>query len=165
MAKSSTKEVGEKKVRTREQVSAGGVTFRRIDGLIEIAIVLIVPEMRWQLPKGLVDEGETIEEAAVREVREEAGIETDLTAPLEETEYWFYANKDGERTRFHKTVHWFLMRYRGGTTENHDAEVAEARWAGIEEALDMLVFKNEREVVKKAVTMIKESEPPAAAGG
>jgi 8-oxo-dGTP diphosphatase len=59
---------------TIEQVSAGGVVFREIGDGIEIAIVRIVPELRWQLPKGIIDKGETIEEAATREVREESGL-------------------------------------------------------------------------------------------
>ncbi len=140
---------------SREQVSAGGVAFRTDEGRIEIAIVLIVPEMRWQLPKGIVDRGETIDEAASREVREEAGIETDLLASIDKTEYWFMSDRDGERTRYHKFVHWFLMRYRSGDVENHDDEVAESRWVAIGDALKMLVFKNERAVVEKAAEMIK----------
>ena len=140
--------------RTLEQVSAGGVSFRLADSVPEIAIVLMLPDMRWQLPKGIVDEGESVEEAAQREVREEAGIETDLIGPIERTEYWFLANQDGERVRIHKFVHWFLMRYRSGNVDDHDHEVAESRWVDLEDAVKMLVFKNERDVVNKAAEMI-----------
>jgi len=140
---------------TSDQVSAGGVAFRTVNARIEVAIVLIVPEMRWQLPKGLIDKGETTEEAASREVREEAGIDTDLLALIDKTEYWYMAGSGSERIRFHKFVHWFLMRYRSGDVENHDDEVAESRWVAIDEALTMLVFKNEREMVEKAAKMIE----------
>ncbi|MBC7901740.1 MAG: NUDIX hydrolase [Saprospiraceae bacterium] len=143
------------RIPTLEQVSAGGVAFRKADGRIEVAIILTVPEMRWQLPKGMIDEGETAEQAATREVREEAGIATDIVASIEKTEYWFFAERDGERTRFHKFVHWFLMRYSSGDVEDHDDEVAEARWVAVDEALTMLVFKNEREIVEKARNMIR----------
>jgi len=140
---------------SKEQVSAGGVAFRTDEGRIEIAIVLIVPEMRWQLPKGIIDKGETAEEAASREVLEEAGIETDVLASIDKTEYWFMSDREGERTRYHKFVHWFLMRYRSGDVQNHDHEVAEARWVTFDEALKMLVFKNERDVVEKASGIIQ----------
>lgn len=143
------------RLQTLEQVSAGGVAFRDIDGNIEIAIILTNPERRWQLPKGMIDSGETPEQAALREVREEAGIETDFVATIDKTEYWFSADRDGERTRFHKYVHWFLMRYRSGNVEDHDHEVIEARWETVDDALEMLVFKNERDVVEKALELIK----------
>lgn len=160
MAKFNRIGAGEKRVPTQEQVSAGGVAFRIVDGQIEIAIVLIVPEMRWQLPKGIVDEGESIETAASREVREEAGIETDLLTSIEKTEYWFFANQNGERIRYHKLVHWFLMRYRTGNVENHDHEVAEARWVNTGDALKLLVYKNEREVVEKAIMIVNRFDRP-----
>lgn len=143
------------RMQTLEQVSAGGVAFREIDGLVEIAIILTNPERRWQLPKGMIDAGETADQAAVREVREEAGIETDLIAAIDKTEYWFSADRNGTRTRFHKFVHWYLMRYRSGNVQDHDHEVIEARWEAVEDALEKLVFKNERDVVEKALQMLK----------
>ncbi len=144
----------QQRVQTVEQVSAGGVAFRKMNGRIEIAIILTVPEKRWQLPKGMIDPGETAEQAATREVREEAGIATDLIAGIEKTEYWFFAEREGVRTRIHKFVHWFLMQYTAGSVDDHDHEVYEARWVPIDEALTMLVFKNERDVVKKADKLI-----------
>ena len=140
---------------TLEQISAGGVAYRDVDGNIEIAIILTHPEHRWQLPKGMIDAGETEEQAALREVREEAGIGTELIGPIDRTEYWFMADRDGVRSRFHKYVHWFLLKYLSGDVSQHDHEVAEARWATVDKALELLVFKNEREVVQKAVEMIR----------
>jgi 8-oxo-dGTP pyrophosphatase MutT (NUDIX family) len=145
---------GDKHLRTMEQVSAGGVVFRLYDSVTEIVIVRIVPEMRWQLPKGLIDPGETIEQAALREVSEEAGIDAELVSPVETIEYWFVADRGGERVRYHKFVHFFLMRYVSGDVADHDDEVDEARWVDIETALGMLEFKSERDVVIKAGTMI-----------
>jgi len=144
------------KFQTVEQVSAGGIAFRRTADGYEIAIISVVPSRRWQLPKGLIDAGETPEIAALREVREEAGIETDLLAPVEKIEYWYVGENRGERVRFHKSVHFFLLAYRSGTVENHDAEVAEARWVKIAEAVQMLAFKGEKEVVEKAVELLPE---------
>jgi 8-oxo-dGTP pyrophosphatase MutT (NUDIX family) len=80
---------------TRHQVSAGGVAYRLTGGAAEVALVLVGPQARsrWQLSKGLVEEGETPEECALREVREEAGIETELVAPLDRVEYWYYGTE------------------------------------------------------------------------
>jgi 8-oxo-dGTP pyrophosphatase MutT (NUDIX family) len=97
---------GNAHIRTHEQVSAGGVVYRGVGTTLEIAIVQVVSEMRWQLPKGIIDEGETREEAAIREVREEAGVEVELVAPIDTIEYWFTADYDGESRRYHKFVHF-----------------------------------------------------------
>lgn len=146
------------KLTTVEQVSAGGVAYRLNEGKIEIAIILTSPERRWQLPKGMIDDGETPELAALREVREEAGIDTELKDALDRTEYWFTAERDGVRNRFHKYVHWFLLRYNGGDVRDHDHEVEEARWVEAGQALKMLVFKNERDMVEKAVRIVKAAK-------
>lgn len=142
------------KVLTLDQVSSGGVAFRRTDNGLEVAIVLAKPKLRWQLPKGIVDPGESPEVTAVREVREEAGIEADLLDLIETIEYWYRSYRNGKPVRFHKFVHFFLLQYRSGEVSDHDHEVEEARWARIDEAVQMLAFKNEREVVKKAREMI-----------
>ena len=142
------------RMETRDQVSAGGVAYRLSGGETEIAIILTNPERRWQLPKGMIDPGETPEQAAKREVREEAGVETELLENIDSTEYWFVASHGGTRSRIHKTVHWFLLRYISGEVSDHDHEVTEARWVPIAEALKMLAFKNEREIVEKASQMI-----------
>src|SRR5688500_17479991 len=142
------------KIVTRDQVSSGGVAFRWQDLEPEIAIVSVKPSLRWQLPKGIVDPGESPEVTAVREVREEAGIETDLHALIETIEYWYRSTKYGKPVRFHKFVHFYLLSYRSGDVTDHDHEVEEARWVGLDDAIKMLAFKSEREVVEKAREMI-----------
>ena len=141
-------------MRTVTQVSAGGVPFRRRGESDEVAIVSVGDRRRWQLPKGIVDPGETPETAAVREAREEAGVDTELLAPIETIEYWYQGNERGERVRFHKFVHFFLLDYRGGDVSRHDREVHEARWVPVEEALALLAFANERRVVERARELI-----------
>lgn len=143
------------KFHTVEQVSAGGAAFRINDGKIEFAIVAVNPSRRWQLPKGLVDDGETEEQAALREVREEAGIECETLEKIEKIEYWYFGNERGEKVRYHKFVHFFLMKYISGDTKDHDREVLEVRWTTPDEAIEMLAFDAEKEVVKKGFGAIK----------
>jgi mutator protein MutT len=138
------------KVATMDQISAGGVAFRWRDSVPEIGIVSVKPKLRWQLPKGIVDPGETPEITAVREVREEAGIETKLLDLIETIEYWYRSTKYGKPVRFHKFVHFYLLEYVSGDVSNHDREVEEARWVSFEEAIERLAFKSERDVVEKA---------------
>ena len=144
------------KIQTVEQVSAGGVAFRFENDACEAAIIFVNPSRQWQLPKGLIDAGETPEIAALREVREEAGIETDLIELIETIEYWYFGDYRGERVRFHKSVHFFLLIYKSGDVKNHDAEVVEARWVKADEAIEMLAFKSEKSVVEKALKMLPE---------
>jgi 8-oxo-dGTP diphosphatase len=142
------------KVETLDQISAGGVAFRWQDSHLEIAIVCVRPKLRWQLPKGIVDPGESPGMTAVREVREEAGIETELIKLIETIEYWYRSVKNGKPVRFHKFVHFYLLEYTGGDVLNHDHEVEESRWVSFENAIEMLAFESEREVVVKAREMI-----------
>lgn len=144
------------KIQTVEQVSAGGVAFRFENDRREVAIISVNPSRRWQLPKGLIDPGETPKIAALREVREEAGIETDLIELIETIEYWYFGDYRGERVRFHKSVHFYLLIYKSGDVENHDSEVLEARWVKADEAIEMLAFKSEKAVVEKALKMLPE---------
>lgn len=144
------------KIPTAEQISAGGVAFRLNDSDIEVAIVSVEPSRRWQLPKGIVDAGETPEIAAVRETREEAGIEIELLEKIETIEYWYLGERAGERVRFHKLVHFFLMRYKSGEVADHDQEVAEARWVEIKKAIETLAFKSEKQVVEKALKLLSK---------
>lgn len=143
------------KVETLDQISAGGVAFRWQDSHPEIAIVSVKPKLRWQLPKGIVDPGESPPVTAVREVREEAGVETDLIKLIETIEYWYRSVKNGKPVRFHKFVHFYLLEYRDGDVLNHDHEVEESRWVSIGEAVEMLAFEGERQVVEKAGEMIE----------
>jgi 8-oxo-dGTP pyrophosphatase MutT (NUDIX family) len=137
-----------------DQVSAGGVAFRTAPSGSEVALISVGPEARWQLPKGLVDPGETPEVTARREVREEAGIETEVVTKIDTIEYWYVGDRRGQRVRFHKFVHFFLLAYKSGQVSDHDHEVNEARWVEIKQAREMLAFKSERLAVEKAEGLI-----------
>lgn len=153
--KQANESASQAKVPTLDQVSAGGVAFRFTDSGPEIAIVCMKPKLRWQLPKGIVDEGETPEMTAVREVREEAGVETERRGLIETIEYWYRSVRNKQPVRYHKFVHFYLLEYRSGDVKDHDHEVEEARWVSFDEALKTLEFKSEREVVEKARGMLE----------
>jgi 8-oxo-dGTP pyrophosphatase MutT (NUDIX family) len=141
------------------EVSAGGVAYRRSGTATEVALVRVGERRRWQLPKGLVDPGERPEQAAVREVREEAGIEAELVEPLDTIEYWYVDRWSAERARVHKRVHFFLLRYLRGDVADHDQEVLEAKWLEIGEAIAALSFESERRVTARARERIEAHAP------
>jgi len=147
---------GTTKIPTQTQVSAGGAVFRRSGAgpTAEVALISVGDPPRWQLPKGLVDLGETPETAALREVREEAGVEATVVEKLETVEYWYQATDAGKRIRYHKFVHFFLMEYLSGDVADHDHEVNEARWLDIGKALELIAFKSERAVLEKAAARL-----------
>jgi 8-oxo-dGTP pyrophosphatase MutT (NUDIX family) len=139
-----------KQISTKTQISAGGVVFRRRDLRLEVALISVGDARRWQLPKGLVGAGESLEAAAVREVHEETGVEAELVSLLDKVEYWYYAMNRGERVRYHKFVHFYLLRYAAGDVRDHDREVNEARWMEIDEAHNLLAFASERRIMALA---------------
>jgi 8-oxo-dGTP pyrophosphatase MutT (NUDIX family) len=142
------------KLPVRNQVSAGGVVYRENRGGTEVVLIAVGSQNRWQLPKGLVEQDEKPEIAAVREAREEAGVTSEMVRHIETIEYWYAGIDKGEKVRFHKLVHFFLLRYSAGDTADHDWEVNEARWVPIDEAMTQLTFENERHVMGQAREMI-----------
>ena len=134
--------------------SAGGVAFRRRGDVVEVALISVGWNSRWQLPKGMINPGESREIAAMREVREEAGLQTELIAQISQIDYWYFSKDNGEQVYVHKFVFFFLLHYTGGNVTDHDNEVNEARWVEIEQAQQMLSFDGEREILTHAHTMI-----------
>jgi 8-oxo-dGTP pyrophosphatase MutT (NUDIX family) len=133
-------------LRNARATSAGGVVHRIRDGRIEIVLVHRISPPLWALPKGTPDAGETRAETALRETREETGLEVAPEEELGEIRYFFVRGT----TRFNKTVHFFLMRPIGGSTDAHDSEFDEVRWFPVDEALALMTHRTEREVVERA---------------
>lgn len=110
------------------------------------------------LPKGLVDQGEKAEQTAVREVREETGIEATLVAKLTDIKY-FYVRTWSDNERVFKIVSFFLLLYRSGRigeiSEEMRIEVERSLWLPLQEAAEKLTYKGEREVVKKAQEYVR----------
>lgn len=139
-------------LRTARATSAGGVVIRTVDGRLEIALVHRRSPRLWALPKGTPDSGETLEETALRETREETGLEVEIDAPITTIRYFFVRGT----TRFHKTVHFFLMRATGGSPDDHDAEFDEVCWVPLDEALALLTHATERSILEQAAGMVTD---------
>jgi 8-oxo-dGTP pyrophosphatase MutT (NUDIX family) len=142
------------KPRIEEPVSAGGVVYRVVDGQIETVLCGRDNPIRWSLAKGTPDPGETLEETAAREVREETGLEVQIQKPIKSIDYWFAVREND--VRFHKTVHFYLMVPTGGDTDQHDPEFDVVQWFPSDVALKTLAYTNEAEVLKRALELISE---------
>ena len=145
-------------MRTVREVSAGGVIYRKHRGAIEIALIHV--RHRWGLPKGHVEEGESLNEAAIREVREETGLEGRMRRKLGDIRYSYRDKRTGRGAiRIYKRVYFYLLRYLRGDVRDHDHEVDEARWFPIEAAIHTLKFATERKMVQRALAVLTAHRP------
>lgn len=138
---------------TRHEVSAGGVVHRAGDVGTEICLAARRTrkgELAWGLPKGALEPNETPEQAAVREVREETGLEAEIEHDLGTIRYFYV----WEGVRVRKQVHFFLMRATGGDIANHDEEMEDVRWFPVRRALKRAAYRGEREVAERAVKLL-----------
>jgi 8-oxo-dGTP diphosphatase len=153
-------------MRAVREVSAGGVIYRKHGDSIEIALIHV--RHRWGLPKGHIEEGERSDEAALREVREETGLEGQVRKRLGDIRYSYrHKTKTGKPIRIYKRVYFYLLRYLKGDVRDHDHEVDEARWFPIQEALSLLKFPTERRMVQRALAVltVNQKQPARAATG
>jgi 8-oxo-dGTP pyrophosphatase MutT (NUDIX family) len=149
-------------VRTARAVSAGGVVLAELRPDAPVALVAhrsARGSLQWTLPKGAQEPGESVEQAALREVREETGLEAELLGPLDTIDYWFVWAP--EQTRYHKFVHYFLMRAVGGDFAGHDHEMEDADWFEPAQARRRMSFANER----RLLDLIPDVLAGQAAGG
>jgi 8-oxo-dGTP pyrophosphatase MutT (NUDIX family) len=139
---------------TKREISAGGVVYRRSGDEIEIVLASRRTrrgELAWGLAKGGIEDEESMEDAAVREVREETGLLAEIEASLGETRYFYV----WDNVRIRKTVHFFLMRHTGGDIDDRDDEMEEIRWFPLERALKRAAYRGERDVLVRAAELLR----------
>ena len=135
------------------EFSAGGLVVRRMRGRPYIAAVRVKGGTVLALPKGHIEPGETGADAAVREVREETGIESRLIEKIDDIRYWY--TRDGSRVL--KVVSFFLLGYRSGSVRDYQrAEVDGAEWLPLEEAPARLEYRGEKQMAKAALSKLAD---------
>jgi len=150
------------RIKTKFQLSAGGVIFRESDG-IEVALIATKGGEVWGLPKGLVERerNEPLEEAALREVQEETALFGRVLERIDKIEYWYRWEEDNEPVRYHKIVYFFLIEHQGGDIRNHDFEVDEVRWFALAEAERVASYESEREILHKTGELLAKRRQKA----
>ena len=132
--------------KTRNEHSSGGAVILFRDGAAFVALIATRKKTRWGLPKGAVVTGETSEQAALREVQEETGLDASIVAPLDTIEYFFRAGD----TLIRKRVDFYLMNYVGGELTPQLSEVDDVEWVELSEAIRRASFDSERKLLEKA---------------
>jgi len=133
-----------------DEVSAGGLV---VDSTGKLGLLIGRRDLKdatgkrilWSLPKGHIEEGETPEEAALREVQEETGIVSVIEKSLGVIDFWFMAGG----MRIHKTVHHFLFRENGGVLAAQESEVDEVAWFPLAEIVDRLAYPDEKKLIAR----------------
>ena len=139
-----------------EETSAGGLVLRLDSDVIEAALIGRLDRrkrMVWSMPKGHVEEGETTEQAAVREAHEETGIQSRVIVPLGVIDFWFVA----EGRRIHKTVHHFILEATGGELSDEDIEVEEVAWVPLAELPTRLGYADERRLLARVPGLLADA--------
>jgi ADP-ribose pyrophosphatase YjhB (NUDIX family) len=139
-----------------DEFSAGGLVLD-LAGDVPLGALIGRTDRRgrllWSLPKGHIEEGETPEQAAVREVEEETGIAGEILAELGTIDFWFVA----EGRRIHKTVRHYLMRAVGGELSDADVEVTEVAWVPLSEISAQLAYPDERGLIDTAGRLLADT--------
>ena len=132
------------------EFSAGGIVYKK-NGSIKVLVCQHSQHHGWVFPKGLIDKKEAKEETAVREVKEETGIEAEIEKSLTPTEYWY----KWEGNKVKKTVYFFIMKCVGGDTKDHDFEMEQVEWIDYNDVSKRLTFDSDKKVWEEAKKLIQ----------
>jgi len=139
---------GKKENRVRKEFSSGGVVFKKDKWLITRSMPSeIYPKSVWRLPKGWVDKDESAEEAALREVKEEGGVEAKVIKKIETVRYFFTTPDKGKVLKF---VTFYLMEWIKNLSEGFGEETSEIAWLSFDQAVKKLAYSGEKQILKKA---------------
>src|SRR6185369_7370657 len=138
----------------RNEHSSGGAVIALRDGQPHVALIATRGRTRWGLPKGAVAQGETSEQAALREVLEETGLEAEIVKPLDTIEYFFRAGD----TLIRKRVDFYLMRYVGGKLTPQLSEVDDVEWVEVSEAIGRASFESEKKLLTAVLQDVSSSK-------
>ena len=142
---------------SRREISAGCVVYRNSNHSTEVALIQPRDREAWALPKGVIEPGEAPEKAAAREALEETGLSGDIIARIDTIKYSYIAKWENPPTRIFKIVTFYLLRNTGGDTSLHDTEVDRVEWFPIEEAIRVSSYKQEKDVLRKAQSLIGQA--------
>jgi len=142
------------KRKVRNEHSSGGAVIALRDGLPHVALIATRGRTRWGLPKGAVSEGETSEQAALREVLEETGLEAKIIKPLDTIEYYFRVGD----TLIKKRVDFYLMEHTGGTMTPQLSEVDDVEWVELSQAIERASFDSEKKLLEMASIELSSSK-------
>jgi len=130
--------------------------FRKTGDVAEVALIQPKDRDAWALPKGLIEYGESAQTAAKREAREETGLVGDILAKIGTIKYSYTAKWEDPPARVFKIVTFYLLRFTGGDPSQHDREVERVEWFRIDEAIRNASYAQEREVIRKAQSLIQK---------
>ena len=135
------------------EFSAGGLVVRRMRGRPYIAAVRVKDGKVLALPKGHMEPGESGADTAIREVREETGVDSRLVEKLDDIRYWY--TRDGARVL--KVVSFFLLNYRSGSIRDFQREEVDgAEWVPLEDAAERLAYRGEKEMARAALSKLRD---------
>ncbi len=136
---------------TKWEFSAGGVVYRKGEDE-DLEILLIRVRNRWSFPKGNIERGEPRDKAALREVKEETGVDAEIVEYLGEVDYWYSM----ELYRIHKFVYYYLMRYTGGEITPQKEEIDEAKFIPLKEVENLLTYPTDKKIFERALRVLKK---------
>lgn len=132
----------------KREFSAGGIVFNKQG---QVLLTQHSTNKHWGFPKGNPEEGESMKRAALREVKEEGGVDVEIIDAVGQSKYTYTLN--GEK--IFKVVTIYLMKYVSGDIKDHDWEVSDLGWFAPSDALKQLSFPNDKLLLKKAVEMMR----------